>query len=73
MLNVLLVVLLVIAVPGLWIELAHATLRGIYTRVFKGGGRISVVDRAFVFVFWPIIVLAYAIGKSFGMFFGKKK
>lgn len=62
------VILAIILVVGfLWGFFGAATLNGIW-KTFSGREEVSLWEAVFVVIFCPIIILAYALGKYFGIF-----
>ncbi len=67
-----LTILAVLGVIVLWITFGHATYQGIWKQYFSNTKQQNI-ELMFVLVFWPFVVFAYAIGRAYGILFGKKK
>lgn len=65
--NLSVIMAIVLGVGLLWGFFGAATLNGIWEK-FSGKEAVSLWETVFVVLFCPIIILAYALGKYFGIF-----
>lgn len=70
--NLFVITAIVLGVGFLWGCFGAATLNGIWKR-FSGRKEVYLWEAVFVVLFCPIIILAYALGKYFGLFHEDEK